>query len=170
MFYREFKSKIYWVLSIDTKLKSLVIISPFQFRLRRGVERFTYDLANQLAKGYKFNIIVYAILLLLIVNVSFKFLWVFGIFVLGIIIPALAVTFRRLHDINKSGWYFFLPFPFELIERVLERSSGDIAGFSIIFSFISLGLYIYLLVLYCTHGDKKNNRFGKNIYKRKRNR
>ena len=119
---------------------------------------------------YLFNITVYAILLLLIVTVSFKFLWVFGIFVLGIIIPALAVTFRRLHDINKSGWYFILPFPFELIERVLERSSGDIAGFSIIFTFISLGLYIYLLILYITGGDKKDNRFGKNIYKKRKKR
>ena len=118
---------------------------------------------------YLFIIIVYAILFLFII-VSFKFLWVLGIFVLGIIIPALAVTFRRLHDINKSGWYFCLPFPFELIEKVLERSSGDIAGFSIIFTFISLGLYIYLLILYITGGDKKDNRFGKNIYKKRKKR
>ena len=117
---------------------------------------------------YLFNIIVYAILLLLSVTVSFKFLWVFGIFVLGIIIPALAVTFRRLHDINKSGWFLFLPFPFEFIGRMLETSSGDIIVFSLVFTVISLGLYIYLIVLYCKDGDKKNNRFGKNIYKRKR--
>ena len=119
---------------------------------------------------YLFNIIVYAILLLLIVTVSFKFLWVFGIFVFGIIIPALAVTFRRLHDINKSGWLVFLPFPFEIIGRVPERSSGDMMFFSLVFTFIALGLYIYLFVLYIKDGDKKNNRFGKNIYKKKRKR
>ena len=116
---------------------------------------------------YLFIIIVYAILFLFII-VSFKFLWVLGIFVLGIIIPTLAVTFRRLHDVNKSGWFVFLPFPFEFIERMLERSSGDITVFSLVFTVISLGLYIYLIVLYCKDGDKKNNRFGKNIYKRKR--
>ena len=119
---------------------------------------------------YLFLIIVYAILFLLIATISFKLLWVLGVFILGMIIPALAVTIRRLHDINKSGWYFILPFPFELIERVLERSSGDIAGFSIIFTFISLGLYIYLLILYITGGDKKDNRFGKNIYKKRKKR
>ena len=119
---------------------------------------------------YLFIIIVYAILFFFIAVVSFKFLWIFGIFVLGIIIPALAVTFRRLHDINKSGWFVFLPFPFEFIGRMLETSSGDIIVFSLVFTVISLGLYIYLFVLYCTDGDKKNNRFGKNIYKRKRKR
>ena len=113
---------------------------------------------------YLFTIIVYAILFFLVATISIKFLWAFGIFILGIIIPALAVTFRRLHDINKSGWYFFLPFPFELIERLIERNSGS-TGISLIFTFITLGLYIYLLFLYCKEGDKKSNRFGKNIYK-----
>ena len=81
------------------------------------------------------------------------------------IIPGIAVTVRRLHDINKSGWFILLPLPFDIMERVLEKSSE---GLSLVFLVISLGLYIYLLVLYCTDGDKKNNRFGKNIYKRKR--
>ena len=115
---------------------------------------------------YLFVIIVYAILFILIATISFKFLWALGIFILGMIIPALAVTFRRLHDINKSGWFLFLPFPFEFIGRMLERSSGDMIVFSLVFTVISLGLYIYLFVLYCTDGDKKNNRFGKNIYKK----
>ena len=39
-------------------------------------------------------------------------------------------------------------------------------GLSIIFSLVTLGLYIYLIVLWCTKGSKKNNRFGKNIYKK----
>ncbi len=30
---------------------------------------------------------------------------IFAIFYLSLIIPTLAVTVRRLHDINKSGWY-----------------------------------------------------------------
>ena len=44
---------------MNLKLNKTVIISPFQFRLRRGVERFTYNLANQLAKDYKCKIIIY---------------------------------------------------------------------------------------------------------------
>lgn len=37
----------------------------------------------------------------------------FGGYVLGTIIPSLAVRVRRLHDTNKSGWFYlisFLPF------------------------------------------------------------
>ena len=93
------------------------------------------------------------------------FIGTISIFALAMIIPSLAVTVRRLHDINKSGWFILLPLPFDIMERVLEKSSE---GLSLVFLVISLGLYIYLLVLYCTDGDKKNNRFGKNIYKGKR--
>ena len=77
------------------------------------------------------------------------------------LVPLLTLSMRRLHDINKSGWFILLPLPFDIMERVLEKSSE---GLSLVFLVISLGLYIYLLVLYCTDGDKKNNRFGKNIY------
>jgi len=33
-----------------------------------------------------------------------------GLFCLAIIIPGLAVTIRRLHDINRSGWWYFINF------------------------------------------------------------
>jgi uncharacterized membrane protein YhaH (DUF805 family) len=33
-----------------------------------------------------------------------------GIFYLGIVLPSLAVTVRRLHDINCSGWFILLSF------------------------------------------------------------
>ena len=117
---------------------------------------------------YLFLIIGYVVSFLFI-TISLKFfIIVFSIFALGMIIPSLAVTVRRLHDINKSGWFILLPLPFDLMERLLERSSGEVTGFSLLFTVIALGLYIYLLVLYCKDGDKKNNRFGKNIYNRKR--
>ena len=114
---------------------------------------------------YLFLVIGYAISISTIF-ISIKLLiGTMSIFVLAMIIPSLAVTVRRLHDINKSGWFILLPLPFDIMERVLEKSSE---GLSLVCLVISLGLYIYLLVLYCTDGDKKNNRFGKNIYKGKR--
>jgi uncharacterized membrane protein YhaH (DUF805 family) len=33
-----------------------------------------------------------------------------GIYVLAIIIPSIAVTVRRLHDTDRSGWWFLLSF------------------------------------------------------------
>ena len=113
---------------------------------------------------YLFLVIGYTISISTIFISIKLFIGIIWIFILAMIIPSLAVTVRRLHDINKSGWFILLPFPFELMGRTLEESS---TGLSLVFSVAALGLYIYLLVLYCTAGEKKNNRFGKNIYKKK---
>jgi uncharacterized membrane protein YhaH (DUF805 family) len=60
---------------------------------------------------------------------------VFALYVLAIILPSLAVTARRLHDMGKSGTYFFIRFvPFV----------GD----------------ILLLVALCTPGDTGRNKYG----------
>ena len=95
---------------------------------------------------YLFILVGYAILLFLAFNVSFQFFWVFGIFIIGVILPGLGVLIRRLHDINKSGWFFLLPMPFDIVGRLSERSNEDI---SLVFTIISFGISIYLLVLYC---------------------
>ena len=33
---------------------------------------------------------------------------VFGVIMLGLLIPSLAVTFRRLHDTNRSAWWILI--------------------------------------------------------------
>ncbi|KTE17052.1 DUF805 domain-containing protein [Sphingopyxis sp. H115] len=38
------------------------------------------------------------------------FLVVTGLFVVGTIIPSIAVTVRRLHDQDKSGWFYLISF------------------------------------------------------------
>ncbi|WP_447755718.1 DUF805 domain-containing protein [Sphingopyxis fribergensis] len=38
------------------------------------------------------------------------FLVVTGLFIVGTIIPSIAVTVRRLHDQDKSGWFYLLSF------------------------------------------------------------
>jgi uncharacterized membrane protein YhaH (DUF805 family) len=67
------------------------------------------------------------------------FAWViialFGIFALGIFIPALAVIVRRLHDQDKSGWFILIQFiPY-------------IGG-------------IIMLIFMCIEGTKGENRYG----------
>lgn len=55
--------------------------------------------------------------------------WV--LFSLGMFIPNLAVLIRRLHDIGKSGWFFFISFvPFVggivlLIFLLMDSKPGD---------------------------------------------
>lgn len=61
----------------------------------------------------------------------------YGIYALAILIPSLAVAVRRLHDINKSGWWYFI---------ILIPLIGA----------------IWFLVLLCTEGDKGDNKYGPN--------
>lgn len=89
--------------------------------------------------------------------------WLLGIFIIGIIIPAIAVTARRLHDINKSGWFQAIPIPPGIIETIFVMNRNEVG--EMIFLVIGISCYIYLLVLYCTAGDSKKNRFGKNPLK-----
>lgn len=56
---------------------------------------------------------------------------------LAVLVPGLSVTVRRLHDLNKSGWMYFI---------VLIPIAGA----------------IWLLVLLCTEGDQGENQYGPN--------
>lgn len=58
-----------------------------------------------------------------------------GLYFLGTLLPNLAVTVRRLHDLGKSGWWYFISFvPF-------------VGG-------------IWLLVLTATEGQPNPNEYG----------
>ena len=58
-----------------------------------------------------------------------------GLFGLAVFLPGLAVAVRRLHDLDRSGWWFLL---------VLIPLIG----------------WIVLIVWYCTKGTAGANRFG----------
>lgn len=58
-----------------------------------------------------------------------------GLYSLAVFIPSLAVTVRRLHDTNHSGWMYFV-------------------------SLIPLIGGIWLLILLCTDGTHGQNQYG----------
>jgi uncharacterized membrane protein YhaH (DUF805 family) len=66
------------------------------------------------------------------VAVPFAIVMILG---LAIVVPSLAVTVRRLHDIDKSGWHYFL-------------------------AFIPIVGPIVLLVFLCMEGTPGPNRYG----------
>ena len=68
------------------------------------------------------------------------------IFVLVNFLPGLAVTVRRLHDINISGWWLLLPVPFAFLP----------AGFKFIPAIINICLLIALMF----PGTKNKNKYG----------
>ena len=52
-----------------------------------------------------------------------------GLYSLFVLIPTLAVTFRRLHDINKSGFYillFLIPVIGQIWLLILFLKEGDV--------------------------------------------
>ncbi len=63
------------------------------------------------------------------------FLVVTGLFIVGTIIPSIAVTVRRLHDQDKSGWFY-------------------------LFSFIPYIGGFVLLIFMCIEGTPGPNRYG----------
>ncbi len=58
-----------------------------------------------------------------------------GVYFLGSIVPSIAVTVRRFHDQDMSGWFYFL--------RFIPYVGG-----------------IVLIVFMCIQGTKGENRFG----------
>jgi uncharacterized membrane protein YhaH (DUF805 family) len=56
---------------------------------------------------------------------------------LAVLVPGLAVSIRRLHDIGKSGWFLLV-------------------------ALIPIAGPIWLLVLMCTNGEATENQYGAN--------
>jgi len=43
---------------------------------------------------------------------------------LAVLLPSIAVGVRRMHDVNKSGWYLLIPI-YNLILTLTEGTKGD---------------------------------------------
>lgn len=88
------------------------------------------------------------------------------LFTLATLIPGLAVSVRRLHDVNRSGWWLllsFLPYLIGLALLASVVSAGSIGGLAIVGGILVLvgGIAsIVLLVWFCTMGTVGTNRFG----------
>lgn len=118
---------------------------------------------------------------------AFGITWlVFMIAFLALLVPWLAVQVRRLHDIDRSGWWlggFYLLYLIyavlmgSMIFRMLASMRGGNtppdpsafgAGFGIV-GLIGLLQFVYMIVLivfYCLPGTPGPNRFGADPYGR----
>tara|TARA_A100001234_G_scaffold47476_1_gene39579 strand:- start:801 stop:1298 length:498 start_codon:yes stop_codon:yes gene_type:complete len=96
------------------------------------------------------------------------FLIIFG---LGLILPFYNVHVRRLNDINTSGdiWMGSIAalFAFGIIAQKVFGLSLQ-SGFGDVFRIIFWTIYGIILILCLKPGDKKDNKYGKNIYKKLR--
>ena len=109
------------------------------------------------------------------------------LFWVGILIPSIAVQVRRLHDINRSGWwlggfylvyavYFVLIFGMLGAQMTAAMAGGEAAPpdpslafgpMFVVTMIVGLGMFIYaiaLLVFYCQSGTSGPNRYGPDPY------
>ena len=83
------------------------------------------------------------------------------VFMIARIILDLAVTVRRIHDLNKSGWWLLLIFPPGIIGIILFAISDWLELLSVVLIVISSVLVIiFTFWLGFFPGTKGENRFG----------
>jgi len=107
------------------------------------------------------NHIIIIFFSIIIMNVDNSgFLDLVSILLVGLIIffavASSALTFRRLHDINKSGLIYII---YVAVVFIRALSSNEI---STIFSIIQIIFSIVLIVLHCLPGKSENNKYGPN--------
>ncbi len=62
------------------------------------------------------------------IGLGFVGMILFGVYALGMIVPSLAVTVRRLHDVGRSGWFVllvFIPLIGAIVLLIWEVSPGQ---------------------------------------------
>jgi uncharacterized membrane protein YhaH (DUF805 family) len=91
----------------------------------------------------------------------------YALFALAMFIPSLAVSVRRLHDTNRSGWWILAPlsgYVIMLIGTVMAAGSPDNPGIGGILAMIGLiaviGLGLTLLVFMFLEGTRGPNQYG----------
>ena len=89
------------------------------------------------------------------------------LFFLAILIPDIAVTVRRLHDTERTGWWILAPLaPYLLVivGGVMAASSPEAPGMGGVLALIGMvgvfGLALTLLVFYFLEGTRGPNKYG----------
>lgn len=132
--------------------------------IRVGFNKF-FDFStrsNRAEYNYWFVFTLISGLILSIIDI-FLPLFLNSLFSLIVFIPSISVSIRRLHDINKSGWWIFFPATtviFFILGFLIALAINSLfIGITILFvGFIPLIIFIYWTALKA--GDLESNRFG----------
>lgn len=88
-----------------------------------------------------------------------------NIFSLAMLVPNIAVAVRRMHDIDRSGWYILLP-AVPVFVAIVAMAGGAATGnmammiLAGVAGLAALVCGILVFVWYCTNGTPGPNRFG----------
>ena len=83
---------------------------------------------------------------------------IIGIIWLALLIPSLAVSVRRLHDTDRTGWWILAPYAPMILAMVFAGMQST--TLALLFNLLSLAGGIALLVFMLLEGTKGPNRFG----------
>ena len=92
------------------------------------------------------------------------------LFMLGTLVPSLAVGVRRVHDTNRSGWWILLPIvPYVVAiamagPAIMAGGLGAGLGLAMLFMLVGFVCAIVLIVFMCIPSTPGDNRYGPNPY------
>jgi uncharacterized membrane protein YhaH (DUF805 family) len=72
---------------------------------------------------YFFLMSVIISIVLTVVGIAIKFPMLNNIYSIAVLIPSIAVGVRRMHDVDKSGWFILIPF-YNLYLACIEGTPG----------------------------------------------
>ena len=75
------------------------------------------------------------------------------------VVALTTVSVRRLHDLNKSGWYIAIYYALDLI----AITPGISPTLSNVLLWISIGFFFYLIVIFMFKGSNNKNKYGSPI-------
>jgi uncharacterized membrane protein YhaH (DUF805 family) len=90
------------------------------------------------------------------------FLYIYIIYYLAILIPNIAVSVRRLHDIGKSGFWYFLPVGGSVLTMFANLASQSNMVLYIVLALIALAISIVFLVWMFMDSKYGPNQYGLN--------
>lgn len=117
--------------------------------------------------------VLFDVVLQILMRISALF-GILGLLYLGIIIPMIAVSVRRLHDTDRTGWWLLAPLVPYLIGAALvlpaliANPTAGLAAFAagpaLILFMIGLVMAIVIFIFSVLPGTKGPNRFGPDPY------
>ncbi len=90
------------------------------------------------------------------------FMYIYIIYYLAILIPSIAVTVRRLHDIGKSGYWAIFIYGSALLSYIAQMFQITSSVAFILFGLASFVIVIISLVWMFTNSDYGPNQYGPN--------
>ncbi len=90
-----------------------------------------------------------------------------GIVQLVHLLPSIAVSVRRFHDIDRAGWWYLAPFASLIVSGLAlflfpypGGNDGTATGIMVLAGLIIAAVWVATLVFLCTRGTRGGNRFG----------